>query len=133
MSNSAATILPVILVVDDEVFLRLNATAFLEDAGFQTVEAANAAEAFNIMEIRSDIRILFTDVQMPGSIDGIELAQKVHDHWPNVLLLMTSGKSWPLERPVPDHGHFLPKPYSDEAVITEICALEREAAARRGN
>lgn len=130
MDASSTETPPVVLVVDDDALLRMNAADFLKDAGFKTVEAENAADALKIMETRSDVRILFTDVQMPGSIDGIELAKKIHANWPEVLLLITSGNACPSKRQMPDHGHFLSKPYRAAALVGEIHALAREAAAR---
>jgi len=74
--------------------------------------------------------VLFTDVQMPGRLDGMDLARKIHEQWPNVLHLITSGNSGPAKADIPNHGHFLAKPYRSEDVISEIAALAREAATR---
>ena len=65
---------PVVLVVEDETLLRWHAVAMIEDAGFDVIEAGNAAEAISVLEARTDIRVIFTDIQMPGSIDGLRLA-----------------------------------------------------------
>jgi two-component system, response regulator PdtaR len=120
----------VVLLVEDEELLRALAAWRLEEAGFEVVQAANAAEALQVMKSRPDVDVLFTDVQMPGPLDGMGLARKIHEQRPNVLLLVTSGNARPGKGDIPDHGHFLAKPYRSEDVISEIDALAREAAAR---
>jgi two-component system, response regulator PdtaR len=120
----------VILMVEDEELLRACAAGELEDAGYKVVEAASADEALDVMKTRPDVRVLFTDVQMPGRLDGMDLARKIHERWPNVLLLITSGGRQPGQDDMPDHGHFLAKPYRVQEVVKEIKALAREAAAR---
>jgi len=117
----------VVLVVEDDALLRLDAADQLEDAGFEVVQAANAAQALQVMKSRPDVGVLFTDVEMPGPLDGMELARKVHEQWPNVLLLITSGSKRPAKADIADHGHFLAKPYRTQEVIQEIAALAREA------
>ena len=82
---------PVVLVVDDEVLVRTVAVDMVEQAGFEVIEASNADEAIRILESRQDIRAVFTDIQMPGSMDGLRLAQSVRDRWPPVALIVTSG------------------------------------------
>jgi two-component system, response regulator PdtaR len=120
----------VVLVVEDEELLRAFAAWQLEEAGFEVLQAANADEALRAMNSRPDVRVLFTDVQMPGRLDGMDLARKIHEQWPKVLLLITSGNSRPAKADIPNHGHFLAKPYRSEDVISEIAALAREAATR---
>ncbi len=78
---------PVVLIVEDEPLLRWNAVAMVEDAGFDVVEAANAIEAISILEKRRDVRAVFTDVQMPGSIDGVRLAHVIRARWPPVKII----------------------------------------------
>jgi DNA-binding response OmpR family regulator len=123
----------VVLLVEDEGLLRALAAWRLEEAGFEVVQAANAAEALEAMKSRPDVDVLFTDVQMPGTLDGVGLARKIHEQRPNVLLLITSGNARTGKVDIPDHGHFLAKPYRSEDVISEIDALAREAAARSGD
>lgn len=118
-----------VLVVEDEELLRLYAADLLEEAGFEVVPAADAEEALRIVGSRPDIRVLFTDVQLPG-LDGLELARRVHDRWPHVLLLLTSGAQGPGKCDIADHGHFLAKPYTPDQVLGEIDALGREAGER---
>ena len=82
---------PVVLIVEDEPLVRLGAVQAIEDAGFEVIEAANADEAIRILENRSDIRVVFTDIHMPGSIDGLKLAHAVRDRWPPIKIIVTSG------------------------------------------
>jgi CheY-like chemotaxis protein len=122
---------PVVLIVEDEELLRVHAANLLEDAGFEVVHAADADAALEILTGRNDVRVLFTDIQMPGEFNGMELAHRVHEQWPNVLLLITSGAAPPLQADIADLGHFLPKPYTPDQVVKEIRDLGREAEARR--
>ena len=110
----------VILVADDEILLRMHAADVLERECYEVVEATNAAEAIRILESRDDIRILFTDIQMPGKLDGLELAQLVHERWPQVLLLVTSARLRLSEEDIPDHGRFLAKPYAPDELLTRL-------------
>lgn len=110
----------VILVVEDDDLVRMIAVAMLEDAGFAVAEARNADEAWFILHARSDIGVLFTDVDMPGSMCGVTLAERVHGTWPDIRLILTSGRHRFRDREVPDHGRFVPKPYSTAQVIAAI-------------
>ena len=87
-----STAVPNVLVVEDEMVLRMRAVDIVEDAGFTPVEAVNADEAIAILESRSDIDLLFTDIQMPGSMDGLKLAHAVHDRWPAIKIILVSGQ-----------------------------------------
>jgi CheY-like chemotaxis protein len=82
----------VVLLVEDEPLVRMLGVDVLEDAGFTVVEAANASEALRALETRTDVRVLFTDVNMPGELDGLELARVVHQRWPDIRLLIASGQ-----------------------------------------
>lgn len=110
-----------VLMVEDEPFIRELAVAAVEDAGFEVLEAQNAQEAMDILQSRSDVGVLFTDVNMPGSLDGLGLARLVHEHWPAIRLLVTSGR--PLEAPVPDDGRFVAKPYSLSHLTDTVAEL----------
>src|SRR5258706_15471632 len=81
-----------VLVVEDEMVLRMRAVDIVEDAGFAAVEAVNADEALAILESRSDISLLFSDIQMPGTMDGLKLAYAVHDRWPAIKIILVSGQ-----------------------------------------
>jgi hypothetical protein len=73
-----------------------------------------------VLRDRSDVRLLFTDIQMPGALNGMDLAQKVHEQWPKVKLLITSGNLKPADAEIPDHGHFIGKPYGAADVTAEV-------------
>jgi CheY-like chemotaxis protein len=110
--------LPAILVVEDE-FLILSATAEdLRDAGFTVYEASNADDAIALLEIHAEIRILFTDVDMPGSMDGIKLSAAVRDRWPPTLIIVTSGKALVGRTQLPAGGRFFSKPYNTEKIAS---------------
>jgi two-component system, response regulator PdtaR len=111
---------PLILVVEDEELLRLFAADLLEEHGFRVVEARNAAAALKVLEARDDVRLLFTDIQMPGTLDGMDLAREVHQRWPRVLLVITSGQKKPTEEEMPDHGRFVAKPYRAEELLGQV-------------
>jgi len=102
---------PVVLIVEDEFLLRLNAVSLIEDAGFSTLEASSADEAIHLLETRPDIRIVFTDIDMPGSMDGLRLCKAIRTRWPPVELILTSGHMTVREEDIPERGFFLPKPY----------------------
>lgn len=106
----------VVLVVEDLPVLRLMATAVVEDAGFESVEAANADEAVRILESRDDVRIVFTDIDMPGSMDGMKLAACIRDRWPPVEIIVTSGHFAAKDVVLPARSVFFAKPYDPRAV-----------------
>src|SRR5260370_37040311 len=101
----------VIRVVEDEAVVRLMAIIVAEESGFGVLSAATADEAIKILESRSDIRLVFTDVNMPGSMNGLRLAHAVRDRWPPVELLVTSALGNVTAKDLPTRGRFLSKPY----------------------
>ncbi len=103
---------PVILVVDDDPLVRVHSQFAFEDAGFEVVEAGNAADALAKLEERPDIGALFTDIRMPGSLDGVALASAVHASRPDISILVTSGAGDGSELALPDAAHFVAKPYT---------------------
>lgn len=111
---------PTILVVEDEVFIRMVSADMLTDAGYHVLEAENAAEALAVLESAETVELLFTDVRMPGSMNGLELAATVHVRWPKVHLLVTSGHHMLADDEVPDDGRFLAKPYRLSDVLAEV-------------
>jgi two-component system, response regulator PdtaR len=117
----------VILVVEDDELLRLHAAGLLEDHGFRVVEAENADTALKLLETRDDVRLLFTDIQMPGSCNGMDLARQVHARWPNILLVITSGQIKPPQAEIPDDGRFVCKPYRANELLGEVNDLLRNA------
>ncbi|WP_264075930.1 response regulator [Rhodopseudomonas palustris] len=116
---------PVVLVVEDEPLLRMNAVDMIETAGFQVLEAGSADDAIAILEKRDDIRVVFTDIQIPGSMDGLKLARAVRGRWPPIKIVATSGRVHVTADDLPDGGRFVPKPYTPE----QITGLLREMLA----
>ena len=109
-----------ILVVEDEAFVRVWAADLLEENGFSVIEAAEAEAALKVLEARPDVKLLFTDVHMPGSLNGMELAREVYARWPHILLVITSGRERPTPTEIPDNGHFVAKPYSAEELLGRV-------------
>jgi CheY-like chemotaxis protein len=112
-----------ILVVEDEALIRLNAVDFLTDEGYVVLQAANADEAIRILETREDVALVFTDVNMPGSMDGLKLVELIHRRWPPVSLIVTSGKNALRDSDLPDSGRFVPKPYTNERILQVVQQL----------
>ncbi len=110
----------VVLVVEDELMLRMRAVDIVEDAGFVSVEAINADEAMGILETRDDISVLFTDIQMPGSMDGLKLAHLAHSRWPHIKIILVSGQIAVTEGDGPDDSRFFPKPLEIQQMIVEL-------------
>ena len=118
MAAGYRAIAPAVLVVEDEPLVRLCAVETVEAAGFTVIEAANADEAIRILESRRDIRVVFTDIHMPGSMDGLKLAHAVRDRWPPIKIIVTSGREKIAEQELPAGGRFFAKPY-DPAQIQD--------------
>src|ERR1700744_208835 len=110
----------VVLVVEDETIVRLMAASAAEEEGFEVIEAANADEAVRILESRDDIRVVFTDIDMPGSMDGVKLAACIRHRWPPVGLILTSGHYGLKDVDIPERGLFFPKPYDPHAVTAAM-------------
>jgi len=110
-----------ILVVEDEALIRLNVADMLEAAGFQVISAANADCALEVLADKPEVDVVFTDINMPGAIDGISLANFVHAKWPKIALIVTSGKMPPsvLEQ-LPEGSRFFSKPCSSSELIEAI-------------
>jgi CheY-like chemotaxis protein len=113
---------PVVLVVEDEFLLRMDAAEMIAAAGFVVVEAADADAAIEILEMRNDIAVIFTDIQMPGSMDGLKLARAVRGRWPPIKIIATSGLHVG-ESDLPEGGRFLPKPYSSAQIASMLRQL----------
>lgn len=101
----------VILVVEDEPLIRMDAVDTIEDAGFQTAEAGSAAAALKVLEARDDISIVFTDVEMPGEMDGLGLAAHIRLHWPAIAIVIASGFVKSDDVTLPDGAVVIAKPY----------------------
>jgi len=112
---TTATILT-ILVVEDEPLIRMYGVDILEDAGFAVIEAGDADEALDILSAGAPVQLIFSDVDMPGSMDGLEFAWAVHRRWPCIHLLLTSGHHRLEKAQLPEAGLFLPKPWTSESL-----------------
>jgi CheY-like chemotaxis protein len=115
-----ASFVPHVLVVEDEFFSRWHAVDLVEAAGYRAIEASTADEAIAILEARKDIRVVFTDINMPGSIDGLKLARAIRHRWPPIELILTSGHFDVPESDIPERGLFFPKPYRDEEIVSAL-------------
>jgi CheY-like chemotaxis protein len=111
---------PVVLVVEDDELLLADAVEVVSQVGFEPVPAKNADDAIMILERRNDIRVIFTDVNMPGSIDGIKLAHIVRNRWPPIDIIVTSGFNLGTEHILPDRGIFFPKPYTPAQIASAL-------------
>jgi two-component system, response regulator PdtaR len=114
---------PVVLVVEDEPLVLMMALDIIAEAGFEAISALNADAAIAILESRDDIGIIFTDINMPGSMNGVKLAHAVRGRWPPIEIIVTSAKR--LELALPERSRFLPKPYG----AGELSNAIRELAA----
>jgi CheY-like chemotaxis protein len=114
---------PVILIVEDEFLLRLDSAETIGNAGFEVVQAANADEAIAILKSRPDIRVVFTDIQMPGSMDGLKLARFVRNRWPPIKIIATSGRVVAGDDDLPAGSLFLPKPYRGAKLVAALRGL----------
>ena len=112
-----------VLVVEDEPILLLFATDVVEEAGYEAICAANADEAIRILSGRNDIRIVFTDIRMPGSMDGMKLAAAVRDRWPPIEIIVTSGHMNHEPLDMPARGKFFRKPYRTQHIIDALHEL----------
>lgn len=122
---------PVVLIVEDSPMIRMGAIDLVISAGYEALEARDADEAIRILELRTDIDIVFTDVQMPGTMDGIKLSHYIRDRWPPVKLIVASGAAILEESMLPAGSRFFSKPY-DELTITEAMAYLVSSDNRQG-
>src|ERR1700687_2801526 len=120
MAPGQSAALRAILVVEDEMLLRMRAVDMVEDAGFTAVEAVNADDALAVLESRSDIELLFTDIQMPGSMDGLKLAFAVHARWPLIKIILVSGQLKLTDDDKPPDSRFFGKPLDVKQMIAEM-------------
>jgi CheY-like chemotaxis protein len=110
----------VVLVVEDEMMLRMRAVDMVEDAGYAPIEAVDAGEAVAILESRSDIALMFTDIQMPGSMDGLGLAHTVHKRWPPIKIIVVSGQLNLPDIDLPADSRFFGKPLEPAEMVAEM-------------
>lgn len=112
-----------VLVVEDETFIRMDVVDMLRAAGFDILEASDADEAIQSLERHSDVRLIFTDIDMPGSMNGLRLAAAVRDRWPPVRIIATSGHFKIRVGDLPADARFIPKPYQHVQIINAIREL----------
>ena len=110
----------VVLLVEDEPLVRMFGADVLEEAGYEVVEAVDGDAALKVLEARADVDVLFTDVNMPGSLDGLGLARVVHERRPDIKLLIASGQVRLADDEIPDSGRFLAKPYAPHDILREV-------------
>lgn len=120
----------VVLIVEDEMLLRMRAVDMVEDAGYTSVEAVDADEALKILETRSDIALLFTDIQMPGSMDGLSLAHAVHERWPPIKIILVSGQLKLPNIEIPAKSRFFGKPLEARQMIAEMQSMLGQVPCR---
>jgi len=120
MALDHSSIPAVVLIVEDEMLLRMRAVDMVEDAGYTSVEAMDADAAFAILESRSDIALLFTDIQMPGSMDGLKLAHAVHERWPPIKIILVSGQLGLANIDIPPNSRFFGKPLEANEMTAEM-------------
>ena len=114
---------PVVLLVEDEPLVRTTQVDILREANFWVLEADDADEAFEILKRRQDVKVVLTDVDMPGSIDGFEFSRLVAQGWPEVGVLVISGKTFPAPGDLPSNAVFVPKPLRPDALVEQLHAV----------
>jgi CheY-like chemotaxis protein len=110
----------VVLVADDEALIRMFTADYLIEAGYRVVEASSGAEALRLLETTPDVRVLLTDVEMPGGMDGLALVRAVQMRWPEMVVIVTSGRVYPTGNELAPSAGFLQKPVREEAVVRMI-------------
>lgn len=120
MSN----VLAAILVVEDDFLLSWHISDALKDEGYDVIAVASADEAIKVIETRNDIRTIFTDIDLPGSMDGLKLARAVRDRWPPVHIIVTTGMRAPHRDEMPANSAFIAKPYRSAEVLEAVRSFE---------
>ncbi len=113
-----------ILTVEDELLVSAYLSEVLEEAGYQVIATANADEAIAVLESRNDIRIVITDINMPGSMDGLRLAAAVKGRWPPIKIIIATGKGIPRRDEMPKDSQFVPKPYAPDKILAAIRQIQ---------
>lgn len=114
------------LVVEDDALVRFDLAQTLEAQGYQTYEAADAAEAIGVLEANTDIRVVFTDIEMPGTMDGLALSHYVRKRWPPTIIVIGSGRCRPGQDEMATAAVFLPKPYLPEALTKVLDDIRQQ-------
>jgi CheY-like chemotaxis protein len=126
--SSSGTIGKAVLIVEDEPLVRIGTISPIEDAGFIVYEAASADEAIYLLERHREIRLIFTDIHMPGSMDGLKLAHYVRGRWPPVKIIVTSGRMKARGEDLPSDAVFIGKPYRIKDIAQKISEMLAEVA-----
>ena len=113
----------VILLAEDEALVRMVAADILNDAGFRVIESVNANESLTMLQARCDVQALVTDVEMPGALDGFTLARLVDKTWPQIGIVVVSGRAQPAEGDLPPKALFLGKPYTPDALVKAVRSI----------
>lgn len=113
----------VVLVVEDSALIRMGAVDLVLAAGYVALQACDADEAIRVLQSRDDIDLVFTDVQMPGTMDGMKLSHYIRERWPPVKLIVASGAAILDESSLPKGIRFFSKPYDDHAITEEMARL----------
>lgn len=121
--ESYATKRPAVLVVDDDDLLRMVLVNLLEDDDLEVFEAADAEEALSVLRNRSNIRVVITDIQMPGPMDGLALARQIRKNYPPVGLIVSSGGILPTPQDLPESALFFPKPINTHLISAHVSAM----------
>ncbi len=109
-----------VLVIEDDAMIRMLTAEYIEDAGSEVLEAANADDAVRILESPDDVRTIFTDINMPGSMDGLMLTHAIRDRWSTIQIIVTSGRTQLDERQLPVGTRFFVKPYNPEHLVEAL-------------
>jgi CheY-like chemotaxis protein len=113
-----------VLVVEDEPIIRMTVASVIEEAGYAVLEAGDADEAVRLLERRPDIGVVFSDIEMPGSMNGLALVHAVRERWPPVILILASGRVAPLAAEMPSGTAFLRKPYPEADLLRLLAAAD---------
>jgi two-component system, response regulator PdtaR len=113
----------VVLVVEDHPLVRMGVLEVGLEAGFEALEASSAVEAIRMLEARSDIHLVFTDAEMPGTMDGIELVHYIRNRWPPVKLIVVSGKREIAPEKLPSGTKFFFKPYRETSIVEAMVGM----------
>lgn len=109
-----------VLIVEDEMLIRMGLAADFEEGGYDTVQTSTAFDALHILRTIPGIKVVFTDINMPGDMDGLTLAHYIRQHWPHMVIIVSSGKQLPTVAALPPGARFLAKPVS-QATMAVLC------------
>jgi CheY-like chemotaxis protein len=118
---------PVVLIVEDQVLVRMTAHDLLSDAGFHVIEAANGEEALRVLEARPDLAVVISDIEIGGGIDGLELAKRIEEGWPGIGVILVSGRMIPAAHELPKGSVFLAKPYPLSRLVEQARTMADQA------